>query len=198
MNRSQAARLSAVALLEIASAPCAVGARCPGVADPAHPVALPGAAGLPGALLFDAMAFVLPGTSILLVAWWLRSQVADAGWGPRIGAALLALSALAFIAQGLLPLDPDDLDGGGSRLHAAAWTAWLIAFTVGAPGYAWALRDARTAALVLAWLVPLPALFGAALLPEGVAQRLAFVAWFAWFWWVSARGFVREGAMRPG
>ena len=64
MNRSQAARLSAVALLVFACALFALAARWPGYSHLAHPVALPGAVGLPGALLFDAMVFVLPGTSI--------------------------------------------------------------------------------------------------------------------------------------
>lgn len=194
MNRAAAARLSAAALLVFACALFALSARWPGYSHLQHPVALPGAAGLPGAPLFDAMVFVLPGASILLVAWWLRSTVAAAGWWPRIGAALLSLSALAFVAQGLLPLDPDDLDGAGSRLHASAWTAWLIAFAVGAPLFSRAMRGVRTAALALACLVPLPALFGAAVMPEGVAQRLAFAAWFAWFWFVAARGSAREAA----
>ncbi|MCW5581224.1 MAG: DUF998 domain-containing protein, partial [Luteimonas sp.] len=133
MNRTAAARLSAAALLVFACALFALAARWPGYSQLRHPVALPGVAGLPGAALFDAMVFVLPGICILLVAWWLRAAVAAAGWWPRIGASLLSLSALAFVAQGLLPLDADALDGGGSRLHAAAWMAWLIAFTAGAP-----------------------------------------------------------------
>lgn len=197
MNRAAAARLSAASLLVFACALFALSARWPAYSHLRHPVALPGAAGLPGALLFDAMVFVLPGASILLVAWWLRSAIANAGWWPRIGAALLSLSALAFAAQGLLPLDPEDLDGAGSRLHASAWTAWLIAFTVGAPLFAWTLRGARTASLALAWLVPSLALFGIALMPGGIAQRLAFAAWFAWFWLVAARGLKREAAAPP-
>lgn len=198
MTRATAARLSAASLLVFACALFALSARWPGYSHLRHPVALPGASGLPGAPLFDAMVFVLPGASILLVAWWLRSAIADAGWWPRIGAALLSLSALAFVAQGLLPLDPEDLDGGGSRLHASAWTAWLIAFAVGAPLFSWTLRGARTASLALAWLVPLFALFGNAFLPEGIAQRFAFAVWFAWFWFVAARGPGREVATPSG
>ena len=194
MNRITAARLSAASLLVFACALFALPARWPGYSHVQHPVALPGAVGVPGAWLFDAMVFVLPGALILLVAWRLRAAVANAGWWPRIGAALLALSALAFIAQGLLPLDPDDLDGGGSRLHASAWTVWLIAFSVGAPAFVWARRGTRSASLAIAWLVPLFALFGGAFLPEGIAQRLAFVAWFAWFWFSATRSLDREAA----
>ena len=197
MNRTAAVRLSAASLLIFACALFALSARWPGYSHLQHPVALPGAAGLPGAMLFDAMVFVLPGASILLVAWRLRSAIAEAGWWPRIGAALLSLSALAFVAQGLLPLDPEDLDSGGSRLHASAWTAWLIAFTVGAPLFAWTLRGARAASLVLAWLVPSLALFGTVLMPGGIAQRLAFATWFAWFWFAAVRGLEREAAVPP-
>lgn len=188
MNRAAAARLSAAALLVFACALFALAARWPGYSHLWHPVALPGAAGLPGARLFNAMVFVLPGLCVARVAWSLRSSLdAAAAWPPRIGAALLLVSALALVAQGLLPLDAGNLDGGASRLHASAWTIWLIAFTVGAPLFAGAPRGERAATLALAWLVPLCALFGAAILPEGIAQRLAFVAWFAWFWRAAAR-----------
>ncbi|HRN61230.1 MAG TPA: DUF998 domain-containing protein [Luteimonas sp.] len=182
MNRATALRLVAVAGFVFACALVALGARWPGYSHLAHPVALPGAAGVEGAWLFNAMVFVLPGALLAAVALWLRSTLSAAGWWPRIGANLLLLSALAFMAQGLLPLDADDFDATASRLHAAAWTVWLIAFAVGAPMFAQVAERARLPLRVGAMAVLLVALFGAFFLPVGVAQRLAFLGWFAWMW----------------
>ena len=192
MNRATAMRLSAAALFVFACSLFALGARWPGYSHLRHPVALPGAAGMAGAWLFDAMVFVLPGALVARVAWWLRAALpAAAGWWPRIGANLLLLAALAIVAQGLLPLDPEQLDGGGSRWHASAWTAWLIAFALGAPMFAQAPVAARAALRAGAMAVVLLALFGAVLLPAGLAQRLAFAGWFAWTW--GAAGALRAG-----
>lgn len=181
MSRTAALRLAAAAGLVFACALVALGARWPGYSHLRHPVALPGADGLDGAGLFNAMVFVLPGALLAAVALWQRAALSAAGWWPRIGANLLLLAALAFAAQGLLPLDADDLDAAASRLHASAWTVWLIAFAVGAPMFAQALV-ARAPLHVGALAVGLVALFGAVVLPAGVAQRIAFLGWFAWMW----------------
>jgi hypothetical membrane protein len=157
-----------------------------------HPVAWLGAGPLPRSGGFNLFVFVLPG---LLVAWTaLRFRTAlsspasrpPIGWSARIGAQLVLLSALAFMLQGVLPLDANDLDGARSGRHAAAWMVWWIAFTSGAALLAIGLRAAgqwrATAAfsLLTAVLVPACALVLPQLLPAGLAQRLAFVLWFAW------------------
>jgi hypothetical membrane protein len=157
-----------------------------------HPVAWLGAGPLPRSRGFNLFAFVLPG---LLVAWTaLRFRAVlsspgsrpPIGWSARIGAQLVLLSALAFMLQGILPLDANDLDGVRSGRHAAAWMAWWIAFTSGAALLAIGLRGTSqwraTVALSLlaAVLVPTCALVLPHLVAAGLAQRLAFALWFAW------------------
>ena len=146
-----------------------------------HPLALLGAQGVPGARAFNAVGFVLPGLLAAVVALAsYRPLPASAGWWPRIGARMLLLSALAFAAQALFPLDLQDLDGPGSGLHASAWLVWWIGFVAGAPLLAVGLPSVRrlTAAVVLLMLAMM-------LAPQGwvgpaLAQRIAFAAWLAW------------------
>lgn len=152
-----------------------------------YPIAVLGARAVPHALPFNLLAFVLPG---LLVAWgMLRLRAAlpvAARWPARIGTQMALLSALAFAVQGLLPLDLGDMDGPASRLHAAAWMVWWIAFTGGgallASGLARrpAWKSVAAASTLAAAMVPVCALFVALLLPAGIAQRIAFAIWFAW------------------
>jgi len=152
-----------------------------------HPVALLGASGVPHALVFNLLGFVLPGLLAAGVAMRLRRDLPhDAGWPARIGARLVLLSALAFAAQGLLPLDPGDLDGAASQWHATAWMLWWIAFVPGAGLLAAGLirvQDwrtlARTSAVVAVLVLVFAMLVPGAVAP-GVAQRIAFVAWFGW------------------
>ena len=157
-----------------------------GYSQARHPVALLGASGVPRALAFNLLGFVLPGLLAMVVALRLRRGLAhDAGWAARIGTRLVLLSALAFAAQGLLPLDPGDLDHRASRWHATAWMLWWIAFVPGAllgalgpfrmPGlrrFAWLSLVAATLVVFFAVLAPV--------VPAGVAQRTAFMAWFGW------------------
>lgn len=161
-----------------------------GYSQARHPVALLGASGVPRALAFNLLGFVLPGLLAAGVAARLRRSLGhDAGWPARIGARLVLLSALAFAMQGLLPLDAADLDGPASQWHATAWMLWWIAFVPGAALLAAGLRradgwrrlapaSALAAALVL-WL--------AMLMPDavapGIAQRTGFVVWFGWWLW---------------
>lgn len=200
MNPVTAKRLAAAAGVIFACAVFALGARWPGYSHLQHPVALAGAAGLPGALLFNAMVYVLPGALVAVVALSLHAALpAATGWWPRIGANLLLLSALAFVAQGMLPLDAGDLDASRSRRHAAAWTAWMIAFAVGAPMFSQSLASpsARMVVRATGMAIVLMAVFGATLVPEGLAQRIAFAAWFAWCWG-AARAISRAAASGPG
>lgn len=157
-----------------------------------HPAGMLGASLVPRATAFNLAAFVLPGLVAALACWGLRSGLGDAGWAARLGAQALLLSALAFAAQGLLPLDSLDLDGGRSRLHAAAWTAWWIAFAVGAGllrlGTArHRMRANATAAAACAAGTLAFALLAPAALPAGLAQRIAFGFWFAAIWLAGRR-----------
>lgn len=156
-----------------------------------HPLALLGAKGMPRAITFNLLGFVLPGALVAFVAWRLRARLDEASWLARVGAWTLLLSALSFAAQGLFPLDPADLDGRGSGLHASAWMGWWIAFATGALLLASGLRRGgapaagrrgvlAAASLAAALAVLFFVLLAPALLPGGAMQRLAFAAWFAW------------------
>lgn len=184
MQRSVSLAAPAAALLSAATL-VGFGAMFPVYSHLQHPMGMLGASAVPRAAAFNALAFVVPGLLAALAAWGLRTRLAQSGWMARVGTQALLLSGLAFAAQGLLPLDSSDLDAPASRLHAAAWTAWWLAFAVGALllrlGRAGARISAGAvlacamAALVLAVLAP-------ALLPAGLCQRLAFASWFAALW----------------
>lgn len=145
-----------------------------GFSHTGHPVALLGAAGVPRAMAFNAIGFVAPGLLVATAALALRSALVHGGWPARIGAQLLLLSALGFTVQGVLPLDPSDLDAQASRLHATAWSAWWIAFLPGA-----ALLASRDRRLLLVGLCMLAAVaISTVALPPGLAQRVGMAAWF--------------------
>ena len=160
-----------------------------------HPVALLGASGVPHALAFNLLGFVLPGALLAWLGWSLRGAQVAPGWRVRIGLQLVLLSALCFAAQGLRPLDPTDLLAPASRLHVVAWMLWWIAFV---PGALLLARASGRAALVIALLVLLFALGGGDLLPAPIAQRMAFLLWFGW-WLVAGRATAsRVSASAPG
>lgn len=187
--------LAWAALLVFACALLALGAQLPGYAQWLHPVALPGARGLPGAVLFNAMVFVVPGLLMGACALWLRGTLPEQqGLAARLGMSLLLLAGLAFAAQGVLPLDAGDLDGPASGLHALAWTAWWIAFAAGASLLAVALPAWRLAMLLGLALVLACAPLGGLLLPGPPAQRLACLAWFATVAWAASRPLSRGAA----
>ena len=149
-----------------------------------HPVALRGAAGLPWALAFNLLAFLLPGALLAWSGHSLRSGLVDAGWLARIGLVLVQLSALAFAAQGLLPLDPSDTDSTASRLHVLAWMLWWIAFVPGALLLGLGARRGAgfaVGSVAIAALVPIIAVLAPIGVWVGIAQRLAFVLWFGWW-----------------
>jgi hypothetical membrane protein len=185
---SRVSRYAAVvAALLFTGTALVMAARIEGYSHVLHPLALLGAKPLPGADLFNLLAFVLPGALVAWVAWRVRAMLpAAARWPARIGAQLLWLSALAFALQGVLPLDAGDLDGVRSARHAAAWMVWWIAFAAGGLLLARGLRGAdgwqaiASTSLLAAVLVPLCALVLPQLVPAGIAQRLAFALWFAW------------------
>lgn len=165
-----------------------------------HPVGLRGATGLPHAQVFNLLLFVIPGGLLVIAGQGLRGALRDAGWLARIGIVLVQWSALAFAMQGLVALDAADMDATASRVHALAWMLWWIAFAPGAVLLALgARRGAGFGLLSLAVAVSVPAL--AVLVPIaswiGLAQRLAFCAWFGW-WMVAAARLSRVSASTPG
>ena len=185
---NRAARFAGlVAGLVFAAALAGFGAAFEGYAQHQHPVALLGALGFPRALAFNLLAFVLPGMLAGVSALELRRRLpADAGWPLRIGAQLVFLSALAFIAMGLLPLDPYDLESQRSQFHGTAWMLWNVAFIPGAAllgatlwsrpdwsRFAWASLAAAAGLLIAGFVLT-------DYMPAGIAQRIAFGLWFAW------------------
>lgn len=163
------------------------GAGLDGYAQGRHPVALLGARGVPHALAFNLVGFVLPGLLAAGVAECLRRTLpTGAGWAPRVGSQMLLLAGLAFAAMGALPLDVDDLHGPASQLHASAWMIWVLGFVAGTMLLAVSgLRQAHGRALgVLALgcgvLAALAAFALQGVLPAPLAQRLAFACWAVW------------------
>ncbi|HZX78789.1 DUF998 domain-containing protein [Lysobacter sp.] len=151
-----------------------------------HPPALLGAHGIPHALAFNLLAFVVPG----LLAAWLYARLRDrlpphAGRRAAVGAWMLVISALAFAAQGLWPLDPAELDGAISQRHTAAWLLWWLAFAPGALLLGAGLyrrapsRGVAIAFLAAGALTVLLNLLPTSWLPGPIAQRLVMLLWLA-------------------
>lgn len=183
-GRALALAAAAVALV----AAVGLGALLPGYSQLWHPLALPGAAGVPRASTYNLAVFVLPGLALSVLAWRMRGCLpAGSGLGPRLGAAMLLLSALAWGAQGVLPLDLEGMDAGTSRLHTAAWMLWWIAFVAGATLVALRVRSLRAPTLAAWVLVPGLAVLVPGLLGAGPSQRLAVAAWFGWMWCAAGR-----------
>ena len=177
-----------VAAVLFAAVVAGFGAALEGYLQAQYPVALLGAIGFPRALAFNLLAFVVPGMLAGVVALDLRRRLpGDASWPLRIGAQLVLLSALAFIAMGLLPLDPRDLESDASRLHGTAWMLWNVAFIPGAVLLGASLRPRRnwlsfaSTSLAAAVGLVLASFVLAEFMPAGVAQRIALGVWFAGF-----------------
>ena len=170
-----------------ASALIGFGAALQGYSQSQHPVALLGASGFPHAQVFNTLGFLLPGLLAGVVAISLRGSLPPrTAWPARIGAQLVCVSALAFIAMGLLPLDPADLENKVSSLHGTAWMLWSVAFIPGAlllsaalwnephwSGFARLGLCAATGQLVAGFLLP-------EVIPAGIAHRIAFGIWWVW------------------
>lgn len=151
-----------------------------------HPLGMLGAAGIPRAVVFNVVGFVVPG---LLAAWVfvrLRERLPEpAGRVAGIGCWMLAISALAFAAQGLWRLDPADLDGPVSQRHATAWLLWWLAFAAGAFLLGFGLRRevawrrAMVAFIVAAVLAIVLNALPSAVLVGPIAQRVLLLVWLA-------------------
>lgn len=166
------------------------GLRLEGYSHRLHPLALLGADGVPGATAFNLFAFVVPGLLAAWSMWRLRSSLpAPAAWRDRIAAQCLLLSALAFAAQGVFPLDPDDPAAGANDLHALAWTLWWLAFAVaGLLGLSKAaLRGEGRAVAAVAVTVMLLALLRWPGALAALAPRLAMLVWLGWIAWRDLR-----------
>lgn len=155
-----------------------------------HPVAVLGAKDVPHANAFNLVGFMLPGLLASVAMLALRQRLPrDAGWSVRVGAQLVFLSTLGFVALGLLPLDPSDLHNPASSYHATAWMLWWVAFVPGAlllAGGLWRRPDWRRmarASLVAALLLLALVLFAVDSLPAGTGQRLGFGLWWLWMAW---------------
>lgn len=191
-----------VAVAFFGSRPAAVAT---GFSHRSHPLAWLGAGGMPEATVFNLAGFVIPGLLAAIALWSLRSALpAPARWSARIGAQLAMLSALAFAAQGLLPLDLDDPDGSANAAHGLAWTLWWLTFAAGGLAFGVGSRGvpslrrgfaAMTAAAALA--IPALALLAPIWWPNAFAQRAAFVLWFVWVAWVAGAAN-RASASGPG
>ena len=148
-----------------------------------HPAALLGASGVPHALAFNLLAFVMPGALALWAMLGLvRCVPPKAGWPLRLGAQMQLIAALAFIAMGLLPLDAQDVDNAASGLHASMWMLWALAFMLGAlllarGGMA---QPAWRRVGMLGWPVGLLVFILGFVLGGPFAQRMVFWAWALW------------------
>jgi hypothetical membrane protein len=210
INRS--ARIAAHAALWVFVASAVLfgaqsGAVSSGFSHRTHPLAWLGADGMPAATAFNLSGFVLAGLLAAVALWSLRSTLpTGTRWSARIGAQLAMLSALAFAAQGLLPLDPEDPDGAASAAHGLVWTLWWLTFAASGLALAAGLRGvqglrrgfvAATAAAGLA--IPAFALFAPLWVPNALAQRAAFVLWFVWVAWAagarSAKATLQKSAL---
>lgn len=167
------------------------GLRTTGYRIDQHPVALLGAQGMPMAWLFNALVFIVPGALLGRLAWQMRAAITTgASWRMRIGMQLLLLSALMFGALGVCVLDLQDMDGGSSSLHAAAWSAWWMAHAV-------AMLLLSTHTRWRYWCIaglgsPLLVVLGPRLLPGAPVQLAAVAAWFAW--WSAVPQFQEQDA----
>jgi hypothetical membrane protein len=159
-----------------------------------HPPALLGALGYPGAVAWNVVGDGLVGMLALLgtQALYLALRDAAAGRMARIGATLALLAALAFIAQGVFPLDINQaIDVGPSRRHVAVWNLWWIAAAAGALFTAFGVRRLQgwrtllPVGVVVAALIVITLLVGVGDLGNGWLQRIALAAWFAWLAWAS-------------
>lgn len=172
------------------------GAALDGYSHWRHPPGLLGAQGIARAAAFNLLGFIVPGLLLAALAWRLRERYDALGAAARIGAWLCALSALAWAGQGLLRLDPTDLDAHASRLHATSWMLWWLAFVPGAALLALGARRTRPALAAVAATgaaAVLAIVIGSELrlVAAPPAQRLALVLWlgtYAGAAWLAVRG----------
>ncbi len=161
------------------------GAALDGYFQGRHPVALLGASGVPHALAFNLLGWVLPGLLAMAVALRVLMHLpAGSRWSLRVAGQLLLLAGVAFAGMGLLPLDVEALEGPASQAHASAWMVWALAFIAGTLMFGAGMwrRSPALGALAIA-CGTVAALGGFALqgvLSAPLAQRVAFASWSVW------------------
>lgn len=176
------------------------GAALEGYDQRIHPVALLGAAGVPRATAFNLLAFVVPGLLAATVALRRRGGLpARAAMPARLGWTLALLAALAFAAQGLLPLGASGPDAGAGRLHGVAWGLWGIAFAAATLSLSLDALSARrvlpaTGHAVAGVLVFALGWLAGDALPVAAAQRAAYACWFTW---LACTGWACTTRLRP-
>lgn len=159
-----------------------------------HPVGLLGVDAAPDGLGFNSVGYGAAGLALGGFALALEAELMRRGLGrlTRVATGLLLIAALAFAAQGLLPLDPRDLHGPLSRRHAVAHAIALLAWLPSTALLAWSLGSLRALrgtawlaavfafafGLLLAWPATLW-LPGWAAAP-GWAQRAVLLLYFLW------------------
>lgn len=176
------------------------GLALPGYSQTSLPVAVLGSPGLPHALGFCLVGFVLPGILAVITALDLQRRLPRGEWPVRIGLQLVMLSGFAFIAMGVLPLDITDLESRASQYHASAWLLWGVAFIPGQAMLAaalWRQQGMRPLALgsAVAGMVVLLMCFTPGPIPLAFAQRGAFAAWAGW---LGFAGFFAPAVSRQG
>jgi hypothetical protein len=171
------------------------GAALDGYSHSLHPPGLLGARGIDHAAAFNLLGFALPGLALAWVGWRLRERLAQRSRVTRVGAWMWSLSALAWAAQGAFVLDPANLDAQSSRLHAAMWLLWALAFVVGAllVGLDAIRRPTERDLALTAWVAAAAMVivlrdgqFG--LMSGPFAQRLALCAWLVAYVAAMGRG----------
>lgn len=176
----------------------AVAARVPAYRHALQPPALLGATGMPDALAWNLLGFVVPGALAAIALQAVHEALRGDGVMARIGANLLGVSALAFAAQGLLPLRLGQaVDTGTARMHVVAWMAWWLAALAGFGMVALGARGRRALAIaaLLAAVAMAVALHAAAVpIAGGVRERLALAAWFGWIACASAAAWRVSGS----
>lgn len=146
-----------------------------------------GSAMHPQSWLFNVLGFGIPGFALAGFSIALERRLAPWSRVGRIATSLLLIAGLAFALLGVLPLNPNDIDGPSSSRHAALHGFATLAWSAALVMMAFALRGRRDwttvrafaafgAVTMLAWLL---APVGASFTP-GWSERLQWGAFFAW------------------
>ena len=195
--------IASLATLCFVGATLGFGAAMDGDSPLAYPVSTLGALRVRHAGLFNVLAFDVPGLLMAVVAMALYLRLPASVRMARIGAWTLLFSTLAFAAEGVVPLDLDDLDAATSRLHVMSWSLWWLTSGVGVVLLAWGLQHVRPRrlwsmlALMMGLLVPCLTLGAPAAWGSAVPERLAYLAWFGG-WQIAARGLSRNAVSGQG
>lgn len=157
----------------------------PGYSHTANMISELGMQGAPNAMPWNWIGFGLTGLLALGFAWGLRSALLPAPGATAI-AILLAIAGLGWSAMGLFPAAKGFEPSTATSLHFVAVAANYLTFLASCVVFAISLRRVQ---YWRAW-VPLAIAMAAlglgsffippSLLPPGLSQRLALLAYFVW------------------